>query len=75
MSAHLKWRLGWFLFASSANWASVSAYLFFGGSPFGVFSDFVLSFFALVTFIFGVFAYDQYVADLVAQERRDGALQ
>lgn len=75
MSSHLKRRLSWFLFASSANWASVSAYLFFGGLPFGVFSDLVLSFFALVTFICGVFAFDQFVAEKVAQERSEGVLQ
>jgi len=75
MSSHLKRRLSWFLFASSANWASVSAYLFFGGLPFGVFSDFVLSFFALVTFICGVSSYEQFVSDEVARARCDGALQ
>lgn len=75
MSASLKRRLSWFLFASSANWASVSAYLFFGGLPFGVFSDLVLSFFGLVAVICGVFAYEQFVAEKVAQSRRDGALQ
>lgn len=72
MSVPLKRRLMWFLFASSANWASVSAYLFFGGSPVGVFSDLVLSLVALVTFICGVYAFEQYVADRVAQERLEG---
>lgn len=69
MSKSLKRRLSWFLFASSANWAYVSAYLFWRGQPLGAASDLVCTLSALVVVIAGGRAFVQFAEEDAAHER------
>ena len=68
MTASRKQRAAWFFFASSANWAYVSAYLYWHGQPLGAASYLALSAFVLVVVIAGAWAFFPFAEEQAAHE-------